>query len=32
MLRAGFIVAALDADLQLAARNADPRTTTVYDR
>jgi hypothetical protein len=37
MLRAGFIVAALDAgvplrDVQLAARHADPRTTTVYDR
>ena len=37
MLRAGFIMAALDAgvplrDVQLAARHADPRTTTVYDR
>jgi integrase len=37
MLRAAFIVAALDAgvplrDVQIAARHADPRTTTVYDR
>jgi site-specific recombinase XerD len=37
MLRAGFIMAALDAgvplrDVQMAARHADPRTTTVYDR
>ena len=37
MLRAGFIMAALDAgvplrDVQVAARHADPRTTTVYDR
>jgi integrase/recombinase XerD len=37
MLRAAFIVAALDAgvplrDVQLAARHADPRTTTIYDR
>jgi integrase/recombinase XerD len=37
MLRAAFIMAALDAgvplrDVQLAARHADPRTTTVYDR
>ncbi len=37
MLRAGFIMAALDAgvplrEVQLAARRADPRTTTVYDR
>jgi site-specific recombinase XerD len=37
MLRAGFIMAALDAgvplrEVQLAARHADPRTTTVYDR
>jgi site-specific recombinase XerD len=37
MLRAGFIMAALDAgvplrELQLAARHSDPRTTTVYDR
>jgi hypothetical protein len=37
MLRAGFIMAALDAwvplpDVQVAARRADPRTTTVYDR
>jgi integrase/recombinase XerD len=37
VLRAGFIMAALDAgvplrDVQLAARHADPRTTTVYDR
>ncbi len=37
MLRAGFIMAALDAgvplrDVQIAARHADPRTTTVYDR
>jgi integrase/recombinase XerD len=36
-LRAGFIMAALDAgvplrDVQIAARHADPRTTTVYDR
>jgi integrase/recombinase XerD len=34
---AGFIMAALDAgvplrDVQLAARHADPRTTTIYDR
>ena len=37
MLRAAFIMAALDAgvplrDVQLAARHADPRTTTGYDR
>ena len=37
MLRAPFIMAALDAgvplrQVQLAARHADPRTTTVYDR
>jgi integrase len=37
MLRAAFIMTALDAgvplrDVQLAARHADPRTTTVYDR
>jgi len=37
MLRARFIIAALDAgvslrDVQIAARHADPRTTTVYDR
>jgi integrase len=37
ILRAGFIMAALDAgvplrDVQIAARHADPRTTTVYDR
>jgi integrase len=37
MLRAAFIIAALDAgvplrDVQLAARHADPRTTTIYDR
>src|SRR5256714_946862 len=37
MLRAGFIMAALDAgvplrDEQIAARHADPRTTTIYDR
>ncbi len=37
MLRAAFIMAALDAgvplrDVQLAARHADPRTTTAYDR
>jgi site-specific recombinase XerD len=37
MLRAAFIMAALDhgvplRDVQLAARHADPRTTTVYDR
>jgi site-specific recombinase XerC len=36
MLRAGFIMAALDAgvplrDVQIAARHADPRTTTIYD-
>ncbi len=35
--RAGFIMAVLDAgvplgDVQLAARHADPRTTTIYDR
>jgi integrase/recombinase XerD len=37
MLRAEFIMAALDAgvplrDVQIAARHADPRTTTIYDR
>ncbi|MFT3854587.1 MAG: tyrosine-type recombinase/integrase [Ilumatobacteraceae bacterium] len=37
MLRAAFIMAALDAgvplrDVQLAARHADPRTATIYDR
>lgn len=37
MLRAAFIMAALDAgvplrEVQIAARHADPRTTTVYDR
>jgi integrase/recombinase XerD len=37
MLRAAFITAALDAgvplrDVQIAARHADPRTTTIYDR
>jgi integrase/recombinase XerD len=37
MLRAAFIMAALDAgvplrDVQLAARHSDPRTTTIYDR
>jgi hypothetical protein len=37
MLGAAFIMAALDAgvplrDVQVAARHADPRTTTVYDR
>jgi integrase/recombinase XerD len=37
MLRAAFIMAALDAgvplrDVQMAARHSDPRTTTVYDR
>jgi hypothetical protein len=37
MLRAAFIMAALDAgvplrDVQLGARHADPRTTTIYDR
>ncbi len=37
MLRSAFIMAALDAgvplrDVQVAARHADPRTTTVYDR
>jgi integrase/recombinase XerD len=37
MLRAAFIMAALEAgvplrDVQIAARHADPRTTTVYDR
>ena len=36
MLRAAFIMAALDAgvplrDGQIAARHADPRTTTIYD-
>ena len=37
MLRAAFIMAALDAgvplrEVQIAARHADPRTTTIYDR
>jgi integrase len=37
MLRSAFVMAALDAgvplrDVQIAARHADPRTTTVYDR
>jgi hypothetical protein len=37
MLHAPFVVAALDAgaplrDVQLAARHADSRTTTIYDR
>lgn len=37
MLQAAFIMAALDAgvplrDVQIAARHADPRTTTIYDR
>ena len=37
MLRAAFIMAALDPgvplrDVQLAARHADARTTTIYDR
>jgi integrase/recombinase XerD len=37
MLRAGFIMADLDAgvplrDVQIAARHSDPRTTTIYDR
>ena len=37
MLRAAFIMPALDAgvplrDVQIAARHADPRTTTIYDR
>lgn len=37
MLRAAFIMAALDAgvplrDVQIVARHADPRTTTIYDR
>ena len=37
MLRAAFIMAALDAgvplrDVQIAATHADPRTTTIYDR
>ena len=37
MLRSAFIMAALDAgvslrDVQIAARHANPRTTTVYDR
>jgi len=37
MLRGAFVMAALDAgvplrDVQLAARHADPRTTTIYDR
>lgn len=36
MVRAGFIMCALDAgvplrEVQIAARHADPRTTTVYD-
>lgn len=36
MLRAAFIMAALDAgvplrDVQLAAHHADPRTTAIYD-
>jgi hypothetical protein len=36
MLRAGFIIAALDAgvplrDVQIASRHADPGTTTIYD-
>ena len=36
MLRAAFIMAALDAgvplrDVQIAARHSDPRTTVVYD-
>jgi integrase len=37
MLRSAFIMAALDAgvslrDVQIAARHADPRPTTIYDR
>lgn len=37
MLRLAFVMAALDAgvplrDVQIAARHADPRTTTIYDR
>jgi site-specific recombinase XerD len=37
MLRSAFIMAALDAgvplrEVQIAARHADPRTTTIYDR
>jgi integrase/recombinase XerD len=37
MLRSAFIMAGLDAgvplrDVQIAARHADPRTTTIYDR
>jgi integrase/recombinase XerD len=37
MLRSTFIMAALDAgvplrDVQIAARHADPPTTTIYDR
>ena len=37
MLRSAFIMAALDAgvplrDVQITARHADPRTTTIYDR
>ena len=37
MLREAFIMAALDAgvplrNVQIAARHADPRTTTIYDR
>ena len=37
MLREAFIMAALDAgvplrDVQIAARHADPRTTTIYYR
>ncbi len=36
LLRAAFIMVAVDAgaplrDVQLAARHADPRTTTIYD-
>jgi integrase len=37
MLRTAFMMASLDAgvplrDVQIAARHADPRTTTIYDR
>jgi integrase/recombinase XerD len=37
VLRVAFIMAALEAgvpmrDVQIAARHADPRTTTIYDR
>lgn len=37
IMRAGFIMAALDAgvslrDVKITARHADPRTTTIYER